>query len=133
MTKSDTFDDVIDTLKDSVNLLQVFAVLNSIIYFSVWFCDNSLLVLKICFQFFSFASKKVKWFSSDRKISMLLLSVLIHLQKPVSVFGNFTFSLRYLGKLSLCHWNQPHFLRNSSKSLLFPEQSNLKEIWDKLL
>ena len=37
---------------------QVNIVLNGIICFSVEFCDNTLLVLKI-FQFFSFASKKV--------------------------------------------------------------------------
>ena len=28
-----------------------------------------------------------------------------------------------MGKRSLCPWNQPHFLRNSDKSLLFPEQN----------
>ena len=35
-------------------------VLNSIICFSVRFCDNSLLMLKVRFQVFSFASKKVQ-------------------------------------------------------------------------
>ena len=43
-------------------------VLNGIICFSVRFCDNSLLVLKMRFQVFSVASKKVQRFSSDRKI-----------------------------------------------------------------
>ena len=47
-------------------------VLNDIICFSVRFCDNSLLVLKMRFQVFSFASKKVQGFSSDRKMLMSL-------------------------------------------------------------
>ena len=52
----------------------------------VRFCDNSLLVLKMLFQVFSFTSKKVQGTSSDSKILMLLLSVLFHLQNRVSVF-----------------------------------------------
>ena len=43
-------------------------VLNDIICFSVRFCDNSLLMLKMCFQVPSFASKKVQGFSADRKM-----------------------------------------------------------------
>ena len=66
-------------------------ILNSIICFSVQFCDNSLLVLKMHLQVFSFASKKVQGFSSDMKMLMLLLSVFFHLQKCVSVFWNFNF------------------------------------------
>ena len=61
-------------------------VLNGIICFSVRFCDNSLLVLKMRFQVFSFTSKKVQGFSSDRKILMSLLSVLFHLHNRVSAF-----------------------------------------------
>ena len=38
---------------------QFTVALNGIIYFSVRFCDNSLLVLKTRFQVFSLASKKV--------------------------------------------------------------------------
>ena len=73
------------TKQHHVSLNSQFAiVLNGIICFSVWFCDNSLLVLKMLFQVFSFASKKVQGFSSDKKI--LLLSVLFHLQNRVSVF-----------------------------------------------
>ena len=41
---------------------QFTVVLNGIICFSVRFCDNSLLVLKMHFQDFSFASKKYKAF-----------------------------------------------------------------------
>ena len=82
----------------------------------------------MCCQLFSFASKKVQRFSSDRKILMSLLSVLFHLQKPVSVFWNFKFWPRYLGKRSLCLWNQPHFLRNSDKNLLSPKKNNLWEM-----
>ena len=81
---------------------QFTVVLNGIICFSVRFCDNSLLVLKMRFQVFSFVSKKVQGFSSDRKILMPLLSVLFRLKNRASVFLNFNFQPRYLGKLSLC-------------------------------
>ena len=41
------------------------------------------------------------------------------------------FQSRYLGKRSLCTWNQPDFLKNSDKSLLSSEQNKLKysETW----
>ena len=45
-------------------------VLGGIICFSVQFCDNSL--LKMRFQVFPFASKKIQGFSGDRKILMPL-------------------------------------------------------------
>ena len=47
---------------------QFTVVLNDIKCFSVRFCDNSLLVLKMFFQVFSFANKKAQWFSSDKKM-----------------------------------------------------------------
>ena len=65
---------------------QFTVVLNDIIFFSVRSCDNSLLVLKLRFQVFSFASKKVQGSSSDRKILMLLLAVLFHLQNVSQFF-----------------------------------------------
>ena len=65
---------------------QFIVVLDDIICFSVRFCDNSLLGLKMHFQVFTFASKMVQGFSSDRKILMSLLPVLFHLQNLVSVF-----------------------------------------------
>ena len=65
---------------------QFIVVLDDIICISTRICDNSLLVLKMRFQVFTFASKKVQGFSSDRKILMPLLSVLFHLQNHVSVF-----------------------------------------------
>ena len=65
---------------------QFIVVLDDIICISTRICDNSLLVLKMRFQVFTFASKKVQGFSSDRKILMPLLSVLFHLQNYVSVF-----------------------------------------------
>ena len=52
---------------------------------NLFFRTNSLLVLKMRFQIFSFASKNIKGFFSDRKI-LLLLSVLFNLQNRVSVF-----------------------------------------------
>ena len=73
-------------------------------------------MLKVRFQVFYFASKKVQGFSSDMKTLMLFESLLFHLQNSVSVFFfNFNFYII------------------SDKSLLSPEQNNLKEIWDKLL
>ena len=87
-------------------------------------------MLKMRFQVFSFTNKKVQRFSSDRKI-LIFLPVLFDLQNRVSVFWSFNFWPRYLGKHSLRPWNQPHFLRNSGKSLLSPKQNNLKksETW----
>ena len=67
---------------------QLNVVVNGIIYFSVRICDNSLLVLKMCFQVFSFVNKKVQAFSSDRKILMSLLPVFFHIQ-TVSQFFKF--------------------------------------------
>ena len=64
---------------------QFVVVLDGIICFSVQFCDNSLLVLKMRFQVFSFASKKTQRFSSDKKILMLLLSVFFHLKSRASI------------------------------------------------
>ena len=83
---------------------QFIVVLDGVICFSVRFCDNSLLVLKMRFQVFSFACKKVQGFSSDPQV------------------------LRYLGKHSLCLRNQPYFLANSDKNLLLPSQTNLKNL-----
>ena len=59
---------------------QFIVVLNGIIFLSVRFCNNLLLVLKMRFLVFSFASKNVQGFSSDRNILMSLFSVLFHLQ-----------------------------------------------------
>ena len=84
-----------------------------------------MLMLKMYFQ----ASKKLQGFSSDSKILLLLLSVLFHIQNHVSVLCNFKDVLifwRYLGKRSLCAWNQPHFLKNSDKSLFTSRAKQIK-------
>ena len=65
---------------------QFIVVFDGIICFSVRFYDNSLFVLKMRFQVFSFVSKKVQGFSSDRKILMSLLSLLF-IYKTVSQFS----------------------------------------------
>ena len=65
---------------------QFIVVLDDIICFFVRFCNDSLLVLKMRFQVFTFVTKKVQGFSKDGKILMSLLSVLFHLRKYVSVF-----------------------------------------------
>ena len=44
-----------------------FAVSDGIICFYVRFCDNSLLVLKMRFQFSSFASKKAQRYSGEKR------------------------------------------------------------------
>ena len=54
--------------------------------------DNLLLVLKMRFQVFHFASKNVQWVSSDRKILMSLLSVLFYLQNVSQFFEILIFS-----------------------------------------
>ena len=74
---------------------QFTVVLDGIIYFSARFCNNSLVVLKMHFQVFSVASKKVQGFSSDRKILMSLLSVLSNLQKR---FLKFQFLAKIFGE-----------------------------------
>ena len=61
-------------------------ILDRIICFSLRFCDIAVLVLKIYFQFFCFASQKLQGFSSDRNILMKMLSVFYHLQSRISVF-----------------------------------------------
>ena len=58
---------------------QVTIVLNGLICFPVRICDNLLLVLKMCFQFFFFARKKVQGYYSDRKLLISLLSLFFYL------------------------------------------------------
>ena len=86
-----------------VNKCHFTAVLNGIICFSIRFCDNSILVSKMSFQAFSFASKKVQGFSSDRKILMSMSSVLFHLQNCVTVFEILIFSQDI--------WGDVHYVR----------------------
>ena len=54
--------------------------------------------------------------------------MLFYLQNRVSVFWNFNFYPKYLGKCSLCPWNHPLFLRNPDKSLLSPDQNKLRNL-----
>ena len=89
--------------------------MKGIICFSVRFCDNSLLVLKMPFQAFSFASKKVQGFFSDRKILMSPLSAPFQQQNNVSVFWNLILAKIY-GETFIM----------SLKSNWFP-----KELWQK--
>ena len=61
------------TKKHNISLNSQFTVvLNSIIYFSLRFCYNSLLVLKMRFQVSSFRRKKLQGFSSDREMLISL-------------------------------------------------------------
>ena len=97
----------------------------------LWFCSNSLLVLKICFQVFSFASKKVQGFSGDRKIlwRMLLLSVLFHQLSQffeISIFGqDIQGNVHYVPGINV----------NSQVTLIkaFYLPRKTKEIWDIIL
>ena len=57
--------------------------------FTAVFCDNSQLVLKMHFQVFSFASKKVQGFPSDRKILRLLYHCPFICTKPCLSFLKF--------------------------------------------
>ena len=63
----------------------------------------SLLVLKMRFQVFSFASKKVQGFSSDMKILMSLLSVLFYLQNVSQFFEILIFSQDIWGNVHYVH------------------------------
>ena len=74
-----------------MSLNSQFIVVLDDICFSVRFCDNSLLALKMHFQVFPLGSKKVQGFYSEREIFVSLLLVLFHLQNFVSVFGNLNF------------------------------------------
>ena len=42
--------------------------------------------------------------------------MLFHIQKRESFFWNFILEPRFLGKLTSCPWNQPHFLIKFDKS-----------------
>ena len=76
--------------KHHISLNSQFIVLDGIICFSVRFCDNSLLVLKMCFQVFSFASKKAQGFSSNRKIIYKTVSQFFEiLIFSLDIWGNF--------------------------------------------
>ena len=59
------------------------------------------------FQVFSFESKKVQGFSSDRKILISLLSVLFHLQNRESVFFVFFFEIL---SFSQDIWGNVHYV-----------------------
>ena len=91
---------------------------NYIICFSVRFCDNLLLVLKMLFQVFAFASKKIHGFSSDSRLLMLQLLLLFHLQKRVSVFSNFKFYPRYLRETFIWFVKSTSFLRFQPRFLV---------------
>ena len=72
----------------------------------------------MCFQVFSFASKKVQGFSSDdRKILMSLFSVLFHLQNCVSVFEILIFSEVIWGNVHYIQCTSSNFL---SEKFTFP-------------
>ena len=85
-------------------------------------------MLKMRYQVFSFANKYL-FSQKGTRISQWqedVNAVLIIAVLAVSQF----FNQDIWGKRSLCPWNQPHFLRNSDKSLISLDQNKLKEIWD---
>ena len=61
---------------------------------------------------------------------MSLLSALFHLQNRVSIFEILIFSQDIWGNVHYVPEINRINLRNSDKSLLSPEQNNLKEIWE---
>ena len=67
-------------------------------------------------------------FFRNQKGNVVVVSAL-SFTKPCLSFLKFQFLAKILVKKAHCPWNQPHFLRNSDKSLLSPEQNKLKEIW----
>ena len=95
------------------------------LFFLVQFCDNSLLVLKMRFQPYSFASTKVKGFLSDRKILMSLFYQCSFIYKNVPQFFEI-----FIFSQSQDIWGNVHYVPESTsdKSFLSPEQNKLKEI-----
>ena len=76
------------------------------------------------FQVFSFTSKKVQGFSSDRKILMSLLSVLFHLQNNVSVFLILIFSQEIWGNVRHVPEINLISLRTLTKAFYLPSKTN---------
>ena len=68
-------------------IANLLVVLDDIICFSARFYDNLLLVFKMRFQVFPFASKKLQGFSNEKIILKSLLPVLFHIQN--CIFLNF--------------------------------------------
>ena len=99
--------------------------MDGIICFSVRFYDNSL--VKMRFQVFYFATKKVQGFSSDRKI-MSLLSVLFHQQNCVSVFEILIFSKDIWGNVHCVPGINLISQGTLIKVFLSHEQNKLSEI-----
>ena len=114
-----------------------------IICFSVRFCNSSLLVLKMCFQFFSFVSKKVERVSSDRKILISLLLVSFYLQNCLSflkikflakIFGETFMSLKSTSFFKELWYKPLIYLAKQTKRNLrqvFLEERQLKTIMPK--
>ena len=74
------------TKQHHISLNSQFTVLlNRIICFSVQFCDNSLLVLKMRFQVFFRQQKGTRVFQRQKDIDVVVI-ILFHLQNVVSVF-----------------------------------------------
>ena len=73
----------------------------------MFFCTILILVLKMRFHVFSFISKKKQWFSSDRKILILLLSMIFIYKTMFQFFEILIFSqdiwenVHYVPKINL--------------------------------
>ena len=74
-------------------------IANFIICFSVRFCYHSLFVIKMHFQVFSLAPKKVQAFSSDSKILMLLLLCSFVCKTVFQLFEILIFSQDFWGNV----------------------------------
>ena len=109
---------------------QFTVVLHDILFFSVPSCNNLLLVLKMFFQIFSFASKKLKVIFSGRKMIIPQQLLLFHLQICVS---NFKFFEILIFRQHI--WGNIHYVHeinlNSSGTLIkafyFPRKTNQKK------
>ena len=107
------------TEKHHISLNNQFTiVLNGIIFFPVPFCDNSLLVLKMPFQVYSFTSKKVQVFFNDRKMLLSLLSLLFEISTfSQDIWGN----IHCVCKINLISYG------TLIKALYLPSKTNLKK------
>ena len=90
-------------------------------------------MLKTCFQVFSFKSRKVQGFSSDRKnVNVVVILSLLSTETYLS-FLKFYFLGKIFWETLIMFVKSTSFPKELYKNLLSPEQNNSKEIQDTVL
>ena len=118
-----------------ISLNNKFIILKGSIWFSVRFWDNSLLVLKMRFQVFSFASQKIQGFSSDRKTLIIVIGAMsftvisaLWSAKPYLRFLKFKFGEAFIMSLKLTS-----FSKELWQKAFISQANQIKKIWDTVL